>query len=418
MSGSQGASDDAARKLNEACLCRTLDQPALAAALARELEDNELLARRPNLFSNVAVFVSRQDVATMKATVCAIERLAKTPGYIEAALAWAAPIARQEFGPRGMLMGYDFHLGADGPALIEVNTNAGGAFLNAALARAQRACCAEAQTALAPAEGFEAAFIAMVEAEWRAQRRSGRPGSVAIVDDAPAEQYLYPEFVLAARMLERHGIKAVIADAKSLTMEGGQFCANSRPIDIVYNRLVDFSLAEDRHTALAGAYLNDAAVISPNPRVHALFADKRNLTLMSDLDLLRSWGTPQADIEALGAVPMTHRITAANAEALWRERKHWFFKPAQGYGSKAAYRGDKLTTRTWKDILSGEYIAQAFAPPGSRAITLDGVRAEHKADVRLYTYDGEVLLAAARLYQGQTTNLRTPGGGFAPVFVV
>ncbi|MEJ1937171.1 hypothetical protein WDZ92_43815, partial [Nostoc sp. NIES-2111] len=27
-------------------------------------------------------------------------------------------------------------------------------------------------------------------------------------------------------------------------------------------------------------------------------------------------------------------------------------------------------------------------------------------------------LIAARLYQGQTTNMRTPGGGFAPVFVV
>jgi hypothetical protein len=29
-----------------------------------------------------------------------------------------------------------------------------------------------------------------------------------------------------------------------------------------------------------------------------------------------------------------------------------------------------------------------------------------------------VLLLAARLYQGQTTNFRTPGGGFAPVVVV
>jgi len=27
-----------------------------------------------------------------------------------------------------------------------------------------------------------------------------------------------------------------------------------------------------------------------------------------------------------------------------------------------------------------------------------------------------VLLYAARMYQGQTTNFRTPGGGFAPVF--
>jgi hypothetical protein len=38
--------------------------------------------------------------------------------------------------------------------------------------------------------------------------------------------------------------------------------------------------------------------------------------------------------------------------------------------------------------------------------------------VRLYTYASEVLLAAARLYQGQTTNMRTPGGGFAPVLTV
>jgi hypothetical protein len=38
-------------------------------------------------------------------------------------------------------MGYDFHLSPDGPRLIEINTNAGGAFLNAALARAHHACC-------------------------------------------------------------------------------------------------------------------------------------------------------------------------------------------------------------------------------------------------------------------------------------
>jgi hypothetical protein len=39
-----------------------------------------------------------------------------------------------------------------------------------------------------------------------------------------------------------------------------------------------------------------------------------------------------------------------------------------------------------------------------------------KADLRCYTYAGEVKLVTARLYQGQTTNFRTPGGGFAPVY--
>ena len=31
-------------------------------------------------------------------------------------------------------------------------------------------------------------------------------------------------------------------------------------------------------------------------------------------------------------------------------------------------------------------------------------------------YDAAVQWVAARLYQGQTTNFRTPGGGFAPVY--
>ena len=35
---------------------------------------------------------------------------------------------------------------------------------------------------------------------------------------------------------------------------------------------------------------------------------------------------------------------------------------------------------------------------------------------RNYVYAGRVQLLAGRLYQGQTTNFRTAGGGFAPVF--
>ncbi|UUZ49727.1 hypothetical protein LP420_05925 [Massilia sp. B-10] len=43
---------------------------------------------------------------------------------------------------------------------------------------------------------------------------------------------------------------------------------------------------------------------------------------------------------------------------------------------------------------------------------------ELKFDLRAYTYGGRVQLLAARIYQGQTTNFRTPGGGFAPVVVL
>ena len=44
-------------------------------------------------------------------------------------------------------------------------------------------------------------------------------------------------------------------------------------------------------------------------------------------------------------------------------------------------------------------------------------RADLKFDIRAFVYDGCVQLLAARLYAGQTTNFRTPGGGFAPVFI-
>ncbi|MBX9746269.1 MAG: hypothetical protein K2X34_05175, partial [Hyphomonadaceae bacterium] len=377
-----------------------------------------LLGERPHLFSNVAVFVSRPEIETMNEVVAAIESLTRRPAYIAAALAWAAPIARHDHGPRGVLMGYDFHLGPDGPALIEVNTNAGGAFLNAALARAQRICCEEAQIAPASAEQFEDAFLAMIEAEWRAQGHAGSPTSIAIVDDDPSAQFLYPEFLLAARALGRHGVKNVVADARDLEFDDGQLSAHGQVFDLVYNRLVDFSLAEAAHAPLRAAYESGAAVVTPNPRVHALFADKRNLTLMSDAALLGSWDVPEADIAALGAIPMTRRVTPENGPGFWAERKHWFFKPAHGYGGKAAYRGDKITQRVWSDILAGDYVAQRFTPPGARSIVFDGVRQDRKVDVRLYTYDAKIVLAAARLYQGQTTNFRTPGGGFAPVFVI
>lgn len=117
------------------------------------------------------------------------------------------------------------------------------------------------------------------------------------------------------------------------------------------------------------------------------------------------------------AVPTTVEVTPDNADDLWQRRRELFFKPAGGYGSKAAYRGDKLTRGVWVRIAAGGYVAQRFALPGERANGADAA-APLKADVRLYSYEGEVLLAAARLYQGQTTNFRRPGGGFAPVFAV
>ena len=413
-----------AEALNKECFCTTLDRPALHDALLRDSGNTisqALIDARPNLFSNAPMFLSSDLLSQMLATVRAIEAVARLPQYQARIAAQSPAIAQHQFGPIGVFMGYDFHLSAKGPRLIEINTNAGGAFLNAALANAQRACCIEMETCMTMHDGadkFDTAFWNMFLNEWELAGRTGTPRRVAIVDEKPEEQYLYPEFQLARDFFERHGVEAVIVDAAALAYDGKTLLAKGKPVDMVYNRLVDFALDDSAHAALRQAYLDNAVVLTPHPGVHALFADKRNLILLSDRDLLASWGMDDASLAALGNVLKTEVVTKEKAEQLWARRKQLFFKPAAGYGGKAVYRGDKLTRGTWEEILKGGYVAQEFAPPSERMIEIEGSKEPRKADIRLYTYDGNILLTAARLYQGQTTNCRTPGGGFAPVFSI
>jgi glutathione synthase/RimK-type ligase-like ATP-grasp enzyme len=411
-------------RLNERCFCISLDRVALAKSLDARLRtvgaSDVVDATKKQFFADVPVFVRRADIETMQRVVTAIGRVSQLPLYVHAVLEWAPSIARFAPGPIGAFMGFDFHLTTDGPRLIEVNTNAGGAFVNAELARAQRACCNEAELAVRSAKdlaAFDGGVIRMFESEWSRQRGGGHLSSVAIVDDAPEQQFMYPEFRLAQNLLEAHGIEAMIADPSELSLVGRELRARGKRLDLVYNRLVDFAFDAPEHEVLRTGYLDGLVVVTPNPRVHALFADKRNLTLLGDADRLRSLGAAEEDIRVLElAVPRCQFVTQANAESLWRLRRDLFFKPAAGYGSKGVYRGSSVTRGKFASILEDGYIAQQYVPPSERLVKIDGENIAQKVDVRLYTYNGCTLLSAARIYRGQATNLRTPGGGFAPVF--
>ncbi|GAM99928.1 hypothetical protein U91I_03585 [alpha proteobacterium U9-1i] len=409
--------------LNRECFCVTLDRPAFDAALTLEAGADfaaSLLKERPHLVSTTPVFLAKADRTAMLSMVKAIEAATRLPQYRAQALERSV-IAERDLGPLGAFMGYDFHITEAGPKLIEVNTNAGGAFLNAFLARAQLACCEPVHAALREdgSGAFEDVVRSMFESEWRRQRGDAPLRSIAIVDDEPEGQYLHPEFVLAQRLLQAAGYDVVIVSASALQYRDGALLDHDgRAIDLVYNRLTDFAFEAPEHGALREAYIDGAAVVTPNPHNHALLADKRNLINLSDQTLLTSWGLPPEQVEALRGVPPCVVVTAANADALWAERKRYYFKPADGHAGKAVYRGEKLTRGAWGEILKRKYIAQEVAVPSERMIEVDGARVARKSDVRLYTYDGVLILAAARLYQGQTTNFRTPGGGFAPVFFI
>jgi hypothetical protein len=416
---------DSAKRLNSMCHCMTLDVGRLREAVTEEIHDANLaelvLERGAAMFSNVAVFVSSSVVAQMADVVRAILRVTQNPRYREEVLGRAPPIARFDHGPAGVFMGFDFHVSEQGPQLIEINTNAGGAFLNAVLGQAHRRCCSRLDANAVPSGGrsFATSVVEMFEREWNTQRTSKRPSRLAIVDDRPQAQGLYPEFLLAQALFRRSGIEAVIAGPEEFTLDQGRLMISGERVDLVYNRLVDFDLGAQEHKALRLGYEMGAAVITPNPHNHVLYADKRNLVLFSDVAHLLDWGVEPRDLTILSrAVPKAHEVTPSNADMFWRDRRKYFFKPFSGYASKAVYRGDKLTSTRWAGIRSGGYIAQEFIEPGERIIALGGESLARKIDVRLYTYGTDILLTAARLYQGQTTNMRTPGGGFAPLIVV
>ena len=428
--------------LNSACFCISLDARALARALDSELGQpglSEMVRQRcPFLFAALPVFVATPQLHRMAQVMQAVESVVALPAFREQVLGAAPAIAGLSTrGPLGAFFGYDFHLSEGHLGLIEINTNAGGAMLNAVLARAQHACCAAVDSmlpTLASVVDFEQQIVAMFRHEWRlasvtaeltaSLTKSPRPlASIAIVDVAPEDQYLYPEFLLFQQLFERHGLRAVIADPAALEWRDGVLWHGDLAIDLVYNRLTDFYLEQPGSAALREAYLQHAVVLTPHPQAHALYADKRHLALFSDAARLQALGVPQATQQILlKHVPRTEVVDAAAAQRLWEARRSLFFKPVAGFGSRAAYRGEKLTKRVWQDILAGDYVAQAIIAPGERLIDdPDAVAAERvtkamKYDLRAYTYDGAVQWVAARMYQGQTTNFRTPGGGFAPVY--
>jgi len=409
--------------LNRDCFCVAVDRKSLHEQLASHLREDgfppELLDEQSRVFAESPVFLWDRHLDAMVALVDAIGQVVRNESFQQTVFDRSPTIARPDHGPLGVFFGFDFHLGADGPQLIEVNTNAGGVLLNAYLAAAQEACCAEVTAFFGgPLDfsGLEHEFVEMFRNEWRLQRGDKPLQRIAIVDEHPTEQFLFPELRLFRAMFRRHGIDAVVADVADLVADGQGIRVADQPVDLVYNRLTDFYFETQATRVLKDAYESGKVVVTPSPHAYALFADKRNLVLWSDPSRLRSMGVDEPTIETIQeSLPETRRVMAENADALWEERKQLFFKPATGFGSRGTYRGAKVTRKVWQEIVSGDYIAQACVPPSERQLIVDGDKQLMKLDLRCVTYAGRIQQVSARLYRGQTTNLRTRGGGLATV---
>jgi hypothetical protein len=397
-----------AEKLNADCQSGRLQGIRVSLRSQGDAWYSLIEERCPHLFARVPVYISFSSLQQMTDVIAAIERVVKNEKWQQ-----KSGLRIEDSGSRtskGVFYGYDFHVNSEGASLIEINTNAGGGFLNALIQSEQR----DLQGIAVAESGLERVFIDMFKNEWRLMRGYQPLSCLAIVDEKPEGQYLYPEFLYAQRLFERAGIKTLILDPSALVAREDGLYASGHKIDMVYNRLTDFSLQQ--YPALLEAWQEGTAVLTPDPWHYARYADKRNLARLTDADELKGMGASAADIGILQkGIPHTFVVQKETGEQLWEARKKLFFKPVSGYGSRGAYRGEKLTRRVFGEILEADYIAQQLAPPGERCVA-EGVLLKY--DVRCYVYDGKVQLLAARLYQGQTTNFRTPHGGFAQVRVV
>ena len=111
--------------LNGECLeWAGMDNEALQRAIqAQGGEWSSLVKERcPHVFAAAPVFISESQLQQMRAVIAAVEEVAGVP-EAKSAL--------------GVFYGYDFHLNEQGAHLIEINTTAGGAFLNALLIESQ-----------------------------------------------------------------------------------------------------------------------------------------------------------------------------------------------------------------------------------------------------------------------------------------
>jgi hypothetical protein len=358
----------------------------------------------------------------IRAAVAAAFRVAHSEPFQRHVDEDAGEVARHRPRNFAVFMGYDFHIAPEGPRLIEINTNAGGALLNglhtASLCEPERLGCACRE--LLPVDAMEERLLATFARELGAHQPGAVLASAAIADESPGTQPLRAEFELLRALFERHGTEASVCDVADLESLPAGLSLAGRRLDLVYLRDTDWCLEQPRSRALRRAYLEDAVCVTPSPREHHLLANKRRLELFSQAKELEALGASAADAALLAAhVPETRRLEALGLDAAWDTRREWVFKPASAFGSRAVYRGDKISRRKFEEIASaGGFVAQRRVEPGRIEVQTDAGPRRMKFDVRAYAYRDVVLLLGARAYEGQVTNFQTPGGGFSAICVV
>jgi len=362
--------------------------------------------------SKLTAELPRRDLRQMLALVRLTFRLSQSSTYRERVFPDLPDICHFDPGHAALMMGYDFHLTGSGPRLIEVNTNAGGGYI-AWLSEARAQGHDPIDLTLRLQRRLFATFL------WEYRDFSAGRGElnrVVLIDEEPEEQPLYPEMLACRDWLRTLGLAAEIAAPEELQADRNGAFFNGEKIDLIYNRHCDFFLESPAMAGLRTAYLAGSVCLSPNPFAYGLLADKRRMILWSDRTSLVQQELRENERELLlKLVPFSRLLADCDSEQLWSERKQLIFKPVTRFGSRGVLMGKSITRKRFAALDPETTLVQEVVTPSVETDT-DGQ--DYKVDLRLFVYRDRLLGVGARLYQGQVTNLRTEGGGFAPVRLV
>lgn len=362
-----------------------------------------------NLLSPYQVQVPKSILQQAQQFISAIYKLREDPSYKNFLQPEISTRKLIDPGNKAICMSYDFHVDESGTLkLIEINTNA--AFLALGFEFYQ------SQGLALPVSEFNLNQLkACIETEMQLFGKKTASPQISIIDDKPWQQRLYAEFLLFEALFKSWGWNVTIEDFP-----------HTSDVDFIYNRHIDFFLEEESAKALREKFLSKQACFSPNPFEYLMLADKQRLI---DLWDEKFWQQMSPAAQTLKTsiqkhLPQAFSVEKDNLEQAWNSRKNVFFKPKRAYGSKQSYKGAKISHKVLEEIAQGDFIAQEYiaapelefsANENSKKLLGSDLPQKFKYDLRFYTYQDQLQMVLARLYQGQATNAKTLGGGFAPV---
>lgn len=284
---------------------------------------------------------------------------------------------------------FDFHYSKDsGLKLIEINTNA-SLYLPLAMVY---------QVNKDPNQQLDlASLLTDFQKSFKLEVGDG----LSIMDLEPNKEGLFFEFLLIREWLSQQGVACNIIARNEFS---------NKAFKNIYNRLTDFYFSDAESAELKQAYYQEHShQFSPNPREYFLMADKKRL---QPLRKMLSQHAPEFE----HIIPETKQFSEFESkDELWSKRKKYFFKPSDAYGGKAAFSGKSISKKAFEGIYDPNFIAQELCPAGKQKFDHGDESVEMKFDLRFYCFEGQINNFGARLYQGQTTNMKTPLGGLAAI---